>query len=486
MATPTESAVFDGYRLATLNRSLRSLRDQVKTLDASENAQEELEESVGILRRWLTVHFKYYMDPESTAPNIWGAQGWKRMQNLLFELSSKIDTIHTELQPIFKAEERAEETEHKSAHILDLLPLFVELHEFLEMFANFSEIRCRMNHPELSPGRPALGNALQARRGAYIFYDAIQTEGIRCDLKIDLFSSDSASETKLQEPPLDSNLHQRVCYHLVFKDYNRNDLRFQDVTCRKDMSNTASIKTHEDATCLFGPLEPNSVRTHCIQRGLSDPQTYFHVSNGVDHTLAIIPLSDYLKTPPPGIKKSDWMHSKFLLAFQLSECALNLMGTPFLAHLSVEDIFVRTSKINTVFTLAVPTLSVEELHRQDPHLLTESKQLLDLGLLMMHIALGPLEDYKTLASPQDKYAYAAELLPCLYEETSDAFHKICAFCVEEWILKDEQSKPDTWDRANECEQNVWLQDFLRVYDSIVVEGYVTEGSNCSFPMHAHI
>ena len=486
MATPTKSAVFDGFRLVTLNQSLCNLRDQVKTLNANEDSQRELEESAGILTDWLSMHFKFYMDPESTAPDIWGTQGWERMQKLLSELSSKIDTIQTELQPIFKAEERSEETEQESPHILDPLPLFVELHEFLEMFANFSEIRCRMNHPELSPVRPALENALQARRGAYILYDAIQAKGIRCYLKIDLFSSDSASETKFQEPPLDSNFHQRVCYHLVFKDSDRNDLRFQDVVCRKDMSNTASIKTHEDATCLFGPLEPNSEQTHCIQHGLSDPQTYFHVSNGVDHTLADMPLSDYLKTPPSGIKKSDWMHSKFLLVFQLSECALNIMGTPFLAHLSVEDIFVRTSKINTVFTLAVPLLGAEELHRQDPHLLIESNQLLDLGLLMMHIALGPLKDHATLASPKDKYAYAAELLPCVYEETSDAYHKICAFCVEEWILKDEYSKHDTWDRAKESEQNVWLQDFLRVYDSIVVEGYVTEGSNCSRPMHAHI
>ena len=486
MATPTGSDVFDGYRLFSLRQSLCSLRDRVKTLNASEEAQEELEESASILTDWLSEHFQGHEDPEKTAPKEWGTQGWKRMQGLLSELSRKIVTIRSELQPKSKAEERSEETEQKSPHILDLLPWCTELREFLERFANFSDNRYRMNHPDPSPVNPALEDALQARRGAYILYDAIQAKGIQCYLKLDPFSSDSASETKFQGPQLDSNVHRRGCYQLIFNDSDRRDLRFQEVVFPKELSNTATIKTHGDARFLFGPRIPDSGNTHCIQRGPSDPPTYFHVSHGVEHTSTDMPLSNYLKEPPAGMTMTIWRHSKLLLGLQVSECALSLMGTPFLAHLSIEDIFVRPSNFNTIFTLAVPTLGAENPHRQDPHLLIESSQLLDLGIIMMEIALGPLENYATLASPQDKYRYAAKLLPCLHEETNDSYHKICAFCVEKWISKDGYIIFETWNGAEKIERIMRLPDFLGVYDSIVVKGYVNKGMHCFRPLLADI
>lgn len=459
-----------------LKQSLCSLYDQARTLKVNYCTRIELEVSVRILTAWSATHFEAHMNPETTAQDIWGTFAWKKMQKQLSELSGKIEKIQVILDSVPKPEESSEEIEPKSLYRRDLVSSVAGLHGSLEKFANFSEIYYRMKHPELSPVSPALEDAIQARRGAYILYHAIQTNGIRCELNIDLFSSDPASATNVGEPPLESNFHRRVCYQLMFKDPDRSDLRVQDVVFPNDISNMAGAETHEDATCLFGPLEPNSVHTHCIQRDPFDPQTYFCVSNSVSRTSTVLPLSDYMMRCPSGMKFMDWESSKFLLILRLSECALSLLGTPFLAHLSVENIYVHTSNTNTIFTLAVPTLGAEELYRQDPHSLMESNQLLNLGMIMIQIALRPFQGQPTEAQPDNKYPYAAELLPYVWRDTRgfDTWHKVCAFCVEEWKLEDEFVKPDKWESAEESGWNGWLRNFLRVYNFVVVEGYVTK------------
>ena len=487
MTTPTEGAVFNGDHLSALRQSLCSFCDQAIALKVDIGTRRGLEESVRILEAWLETHFKAHMNPETTAPDIWGTHAWEKMQKQLSELSGKIKKIQSILDSVPKPEESSEHIEPKSLYRRDLRRSVPGLHRSLVMFANFPEISYRMKHPKLSPVSPALEDAIQARRGAYILYHAIQTNEIRCELNIDLFSSDPASAINFGEPLLESDLHRRVCYQLMVKDPDRSVLRFQDVVFRKVVSKMAGVKTHEDATCLFGPLQSNSVHTHRIQRGPFDPQTYFHVSSSVGHTSTVLPLSNYMMRCPDSVEWRDWQRSKLLLAFQLSECALNLLGTPFLAHLSVENIFVHTSNTDTIFTLAVPTLATEELSRQDPHSLLLSNQLLNLGMIMIQMALHPLHTYSTTAGPDDKYGYAAEILSYVWRNTSgyDTWHMVCAFCVEEWKLKDEFSKPDKWDGVEESGWNGWLRNFLRVYDDVVVEGYVTKAFHHPWLMQVH-
>ena len=478
MATPIESNVFDGTRLFTLRQSLCSLRDQVKTLNASEEAQKELEGSARILTDWLTMHFNEH-NPTSTAPDIWGDQGWVRMQDLLAELSGKIDAIQIGLQPMSKVKERSEAAIQESPHLRGLSNSAVELHESLKLLVIFSGIRFRVNHPETDLIRPALEDAVQARRGAYILYDAIQAKGFRCDLNIDLFSGNPASVIKFQEPRLESRFHRRLCYQLIFRDSNRNDLLLQDVNHRRDIGNTAGSITYENAISVFGPLQPRMKVLHCIQRGPFDRQTYFHVSDGTDHTSAGSPLSDYLEACPSNMDEQHWKQSKLLLAFQLSECALNLMGTPFLAHLCVADIFVHKFETKTMFTLALPTLSAKDQYWSNTQSLLESHQLLNLGMVLIEIALGPLKHYETKSWSSNTKCYAAELLPHVRRTMGDTYHEICAFCVEDWYFEDDYTQFDRWDGAEESGWNVWLRDFLRVYDSFVVEGYVTKAFHCS-------
>ena len=157
---------------------------------------------------------------------------------------------------------------------------------------------------------------------------------------------------------------------------------------------------------------------------------------------------------------------KIRLAFKLSECGVQLLGTPWFAMLTsskIDHIFLQrdTSKMkeleailhrakplvsdrkrvsstssdlyeHDLFTLEIPQLEIEDMIVQDSGLLAEHHQIFEFGLLLIRIAIGEDQDFnmsRANIETEETRAWAWKALPRVRQELGIEYAEACAFCV---------------------------------------------------------
>jgi len=153
---------------------------------------------------------------------------------------------------------------------------------------------------------------------------------------------------------------------------------------------------------------------------------------------------------------------KLKLAYKLTECGAELLGTPWFASLVHSDFDLiwepgdaskmhelqtslqRTDITSTepdmvdprhtrlyekyMYILDVPRINIDDMMVQDSGVLAEHNQLFSLGVVLIRLALGPTFDLEPEVT-RDRIIWASEVLPRVRRELGSQYAEACAFCV---------------------------------------------------------
>ena len=252
--------------------------------------------------------------------------------------------------------------------------------------------------------------------------------------------------------------------------------------------------------CSKYSRQPSRFRVAEINRQISPPQiAKYSNSQGLEQVKSSFKTNLFTSLP---------IKEKIKLAYKLSECGAELLGTPWFASLVYSGIdhvwlqrdpsmmeefkaSLRRGKESTseqkksqifekdLYTLDVPRVKIDDLIVQDSGMLAEHHQLFRLGVLLIQLALGP----KMTTDPEtihDQTAWASKVLPLVSRELGNQYAEACAFCVGtprrgHW----ESNHCDKYARTEELESwKDYLESFIGDFYS---EVYLRSAAFSLFP-----
>lgn len=489
------ASAFDGvdgiHTIASLPKEIEILSERFAASKMlNDQARIALDTSKRKMERWKFKWLSDANDATTRSEALWGAHAWKRTQDQLAAILSRIEQLQAfeqenagpgiEKRPSWgKGLKWAHpKRSHQKTPPISLLALALD--EAVETLWTYSEMifgslpvvaektLCPPSHDW------SLENSIKVRPVAFLVYEVLRREKSRFGLKIDLLEKKGASRAMDYRGPL---IFERIIsYQLIDMIGGGNDILIQALANQEKVASTADSKTCSDpfeimrCTGSYKPdisyIQPEGFGTVYL---LSLDQSQLHTSEGrsLAALLRVIRTSD---EPEPRLGLS--LLSRFVLAFKLAEFVEYLLGTPLLVSLGSERIFECGFGDTLSFAVRVPTLSLEKLYLEDPEALSEPSQLFNFGVLLIEIAIGKLDKSGT-QSVRDPYRWASDLLPDVHKALGPEYSKACGFCIEDRRSTSSFRNATKYEQPAQNGWNKYLRDLLKTYHIQVVHRFVT-------------
>ena len=423
-----------------------------------------LETSQQKLQIWQKTWLDNSIDT-TTSTALWGTQGLTEVQKLLQTISNtlqEIDVAHRDryrikaLQftrhdsfatkpqsPWKRALQKILEKKRPAGFVrqLTMVELATEMSSLIDELWTYSEVVFNSLHGELATKAvdPLSGHsvsnfledAIRMRTASIALYRACSKSARNCSLEVDLSGAGS------------TEFSSSLFYHLSTQSSDSSaeirDMTIESVM-RPDLPVTedSKIKEYENPDLTIFATRSASETGINIRSKTARARLHFRVAKlpanitlmPETQTLAQILYKGQVSSTTSSAQTLPFS-ARIDLAFKLVECALFLLGTPWLASLNSK----RLQRINMKdgrqpYVLEVQTLDLEELSFEDPEALAEPSQLFRIGVLLVEIALSNPE-HSVPTGTQELDLRTSKMLTLVQQSMGPQYCKATAFCLRD-------------------------------------------------------
>lgn len=459
------------------------VHDALKIFDgqtADKQVARSLETSQQKLRIWQKTWLDSNIDTTTTSTALWGTQGLSEIQKLLQTIlvtAQQIEDADKERYNIksrssfFKNEKTRNrrhdcvESKHQSTwkralqKILEKKspPVFVkhltvrelttDLSSSIDQLWTYSEVAFNSLHG--GPARRAVGplsghsadnvlaDAIRTRAASIALYHACSKTTGDCSLEVDLGTGAQLRKGGATSPEVSFSLFYHLSTPIGNSPAEIRDMTIESIT-RPDVSVTENgkILEYENPDLNVFASKSASETGIAIRPKTAHTRFYFRVAK-LPANAELGPETQNLAQILYKWKMSSTTSSaqtlsypaRIELAFKLVECALYLLGTPWLASLDSKRVRRMNRKDGRrPYVLKVQTLDLEELSFEDPEALTEPSQLFRIGVLLVQIALSNPEQ-SAPTEIEELGLRTSKMLTLVQQSMGSQYCKATAFCL---------------------------------------------------------
>ena len=321
--------------------------------------------------------------------------------------------------------------------------------------------------------------SISVRHGAVALYQACHRSTTQCELDLDLLR-DRSMPPDPQTTPYPA-FDTSIFYQIFVRPGNNPRLNDWHITAEsldgpEAAAVSPTVKVHEEPDLsVFESIPSSSSYTIGIQPSYSRENYYFRVTTA--HTIAdslsknessALRFKSNTKPTEAGTSHSLTLMAKIDLAYSLIQCGFYLLGTPWLACLSSKGLRRIETRDRKVFVLDITTKPLDLFFLLDRDGLSETSQLLQIGILLIDIALDSLGTSHHPARLYDPYLYASKRLPLVHEAVGSSYYRACAFCVQDRRSSPSYNRYEKYEYPEQTGWEVYLKDLLTQYHVHVV------------------
>ena len=429
---------------------------------------------------------------------LWGKDGWDDIQKKLLEIRTRTTSFNDMVEPEISKmvrkpwflRSKSTSDRRTDSTILKKSPTILEkaliLEQDIDELWTYSEITFDSLHGLLAQavvrpaGKKELEESTGIRNGILALYYACQRSKVQCNL--DLHLRGQPMEKMVDRNLLTQTPESNLVLHL-FIERPGPTMRSEEVAIEsfgpEHPENCSTVKLDEEPSLetLIQKLwssggRPTRITTRdaseAIFRIPSRPILWTPQAEG--KTLAQIL---YESRTPTRIKKTGLLSlsSKLELAYQLAEFTFFLLGTPWLGHLSSKHLRrIKDREDKDLFTLSIRPTPLDDLYLSDPNALSESSQLLHLGIILIEVALGT-PDESDPNDVKDPYLRASQMLSRVQMYAGTQYYDACSFCIQHRRSTSPYNHPEKYRYSHSMGWDVYLRNLLEEYDTQVLSRY---------------
>ena len=498
------------------------------TLKSSDNRARDrrvarsLETSEQKLQIWRKTWLDSNIDTTKTSTALWGSQGSTEIQKLLHAISNTAQEIEVEVgeirerykiksQPSSFDNEKAQPTRHDSVggkrqsrwkralqkirekkspteiiKHLTVLKLATELSSSIDELWTYSEVAFNSLHGVLARRAidpsvvDLLANAIRTRAASIALYRACSKTTRDCSLEVDLFGAGTQLGIG---GTASSGFPTSLFYHLSTQVGDTSS-EVLHMTIESVLGPDTPVVENDEIVEYENPdlnvfaMQPASETAIVIRPKTAHTRSYFRVAE--------LPTNVRLRPETPNLAPNlaqtlyKWKVSsttssaqtlpftaRIELAFKVVECALYLLGTPWLASLNSKRIRRMDIKEGRrPFVLEVQTLDLEELFFEDPEALTEPSQLFRIGVLLVEIALSNPE-HSAPTEIQEAGLRTSKMLTLVQQSMGAQYCKATAFCLRDRRSTSHFGLPEKYAYPEKTGWKPYLLELLEDYHAQV-------------------
>ena len=323
-----------------------------------------------------------------------------------------------------------------------------------------------------------ISRSIYVRNGAIALYQACQRSTKHCALDLDLLRN-RAVPTDPQEI-CHSFSHTNLFYHILVGSAIDPKVDVWDVAAEsldepEAVAIAQNIKVYKEPDlAVFESAAPSNSHVIGIQADYSRENFYFRVAAA--HTAAgsisecegsALPLKGNRRSTDMRPLQSLTIKAKMDLAYDLVQCGFYLLGTPWLASLSSENVCRIEIDERRLCVLKVEPMPLHHFVLESPIALSEGLQLLQIGIVLIDIALDGLGAWD-LAKVSNPRLWATKKLPLVYEALGPSYFRACAFCVLDQRSIGIYHRHEKYRYPSKTRWKWHLEDLLRQYHVHVV------------------
>lgn len=486
---------------------------------ADKQVARSLETSEQKLRIWQKTWLDSNIDTTTTSTALWGTQGLNEIQKLLQTILVTAQQIedadkkryNIKSRPSFFKNEKTQNRRHdcfESKHqstwkralqkVLDkksppvivkhltMLELATELSKSIDQFWTYSEVVFNSLH-----GGPAtraidllsansadnvLADAIQTRAASIALYHACSKTTGDCSLEVDLF--DAGAQLRkggATSPEVSFSLFYHLSTQIGNSPAEIQDMTIESVT-RPDVSVTENGKILEYENPDLNVFYSKSAsETGIAIRPKTAPTRFYFRAAQLPANAELGPETQNLAQILYKWKVSSTTSSaqtlsyptRIELAFKLVECALYLLGTPWLASLDSKRVRRMNRKDGRrPYVLKVQMLDLEELCFEDPEALTEPSQLFRIGVLLVQIALSNPEQ-SAPTEIEELGLRTSKMLALVQQSMGSQYCKATAFCLRDRRSTSHFGFPEKYQYPEKTGWKPYLLELLEDYHTQV-------------------
>lgn len=475
-----------------------------------------LETSVQKLQIWQKTWLDSNIDTVKTSTALWGSHGLTKIQTLLHAVSKTAQEIKVAVgklykikyQPSFSDDEKPQPSRHnsfgskhqsrwkrafqkirekKSPGIIierpTVLELATELSSSIDELWTYSEVAFNSLHARRAidtPGGNSVGdllaNAIRTRAASIALYRACSKTTRDCSLEVNLFSAGTQPRIG---GTASSGFPTSLFYHLSTQvDDSSSEVRHMTIESvlgpGSPVVGNDEIVEYENPDLTVFARQTASKTGIIIRPKTAHTGSYFRVVE--------MPANVRLRPETPDLARNlaetlyKWKVSSTInsaqtlpftarieLAFKVVECALYLLGTPWLASLNSKRLRRMDIKEGRrPLVLEVQTLDLEELFFEDAEALTESSQLFRIGVLLVEIALSNPE-HSAPTEIQELDLRTSKMLTLVQQSMGAQYCKATAFCLRDRRSTSHFGLPEKYEYPEKTGWQPYLLELLEEY-----------------------
>ena len=470
-----------------------------------------LETSQQKLQIWQKTWLDNNIDT-TTSTALWGTQGLTEVQKLLQTISNTLQGIEVAHRDRYKIKARSSflnnisektqftrhdsfATKHQSpwkralqkilekkspagfVRQLTMVELATEMSSSIDELWTYSEVVFNSLHGELATkavdplSGHSVGNfledAIRTRTASIALYRACSKSARNCSLEVDLSGAGS------------SEFSSSLFYHLSTQSSD-SSAEVQEMTIesvmRPDLPVTkdSKIMEYENPDLTVFAMRSASETGINIRSKTARARIHFRVAK-LPATITLMPETQTLAqilyeenvSSTTSSAQTLPFSARIELAFKLVECALYLLGTPWLASLNSKRLRRITIKDGRrPYVLEVQTLDLEELSFEDPEALAEPSQLFRIGVLLVEIALNNPE-HSVPTGTQELDLRTSKMLTLVQQSMGPQYCKATAFCLRDRRSTSSFGLPEKYRYPEKTGWKSYLLELLKDYHAQV-------------------
>ena len=469
----------------------------------------------------LQIWQKTWLDNNLDTPTaLWGTQGLTEIQKLLQTISNTVQNIEAAARERSKIKsrtfsfnnEKTQATKHDGVNMRSqspwkralqkisakkspaiaikpptMLKLAIELSSSMDELWTYSEVAFESLHGLLATRAVGplsghsisnfLADAIRMRAASIALYRACSKSTRECSLQVDLIGTE-ALRSRIGHGSSDTS--SSLFYHL-FTQSRDSPAGLQNITIESvarpgtPVGEKGGIEAYENPDLAVFAMKSASSLSIVIRPKIANTtKSYFRVAKplaNVTSTLETQNLAQILYKEKVSSTTSSARTLPFSvrieLAYKLVECALHLLGTPWLASLNSKRF--RRMKLKDgrrPYVLEVQTLDLDELSFEDPEALAEPSQLFRLGVLLVEIALSNPE-HAAPTEIQELDLRTSKMLTLVQQSMGPQYCKATAFCLYDRRSTPHFGRPEKYQYPEKTGWKPYLLELLKDYHAQV-------------------